>query len=64
MIPIRLTGSYEEMGRQHGAAMRGSGFALPPVPPEQIGFVHQCEEILAHYAPELLVEMQAFAEAA
>ena len=64
MIPIKLTGSYEAMGKQHGAAMRGSGFTPPPVPPEQVGFVRHCEAILADYAPELIVEMRAFAEAA
>ncbi len=64
MIPIKLTGSYEEMGRQHGSLLRGSGFAPPPMQPEQAPFVRQCEAVLAQYAPELLVEMQALAAAA
>lgn len=64
MISIKLSGSYEEMGAQHGTALRDSGFTPPPVFPEQVGFVRQCEEIMAHFAPELLVEMKAFAEAA
>lgn len=64
MIRIKLSGSYDEIGRQHGLMMRESGFTPPPIQPDQQEFRRYCEAILAEYAPELISEMRAFADAA
>jgi hypothetical protein len=65
MIHLALTGDYAQIGEQHGRAISAGGdFTLPPPNPERLPFVRQCEEVLERFAPELLEEMQAFAQAA
>jgi len=61
---VDLRGSYADMGRQQGLILRKAGFGLPPPNPKMLRFGRQCEELVAHHAPELVEEMHAAAEAA
>ena len=61
MHQVELSGSYEQMGRQQGHLLKG--LALPPPDPKMLRFAKQCEEIVGHYAAELLDEIRGLAEA-
>lgn len=64
MIHFDLSGTYAQIGQEHDQALgEGGGSTLPPPKPEVLPFVRQCEEILDEFAPELLEEMHALAEA-
>jgi hypothetical protein len=65
MIHLDFSGTYDQIGQQHGQVLgEGGGFTLPPPKPEVLPFVRQCEEIMDEFAPELLEEMRALAGAA
>ena len=63
MNMINLKGTYAEMGRQHGSFVKGF-FRTPPISEKKIEFTQKCEELTRKYTPELMDEVEAFAEAA
>lgn len=64
MYHIKLSGSYEQMGRKQGRLLKRSGFTLPPPEKKMLRFAKQCEEIVSQYMPELLDEIRGVAEGA
>jgi len=64
MYHITLSGSYEQMGRKQGRALKRGGFTLPPPGERMLRFARQCAETVGHYMPELLDEMRGVAEGA
>lgn len=64
MYHIKLSGSYEQMGRKQGRLLKRSGFTLPPPDEKMLRFAKQCEEIVGQYMPELLDEIRGVAEGA
>jgi predicted choloylglycine hydrolase len=60
---VNLKGTYEEMGEKHGSFVKGF-FHTPPISDKKISFSIKCEEITRQYVPELMDEVEAFAEAA
>ncbi len=58
----RLSGSYYEMGFKYGSIMKRAGYQ-PPKVSEEIGeFVKECEAEVKRFFPEILEELQGFAE--
>jgi hypothetical protein len=65
MIHLDLSGTYAQIGQQHGQALaEGGDLTLPPPKPEVLPFVRQCEEVMEAFSPGLLEEMRALAKAA
>jgi len=63
MHQVQLRGSYRQMGHQQGHSLRETCFNLPPPDPKMLRFARQCEELVGQFAPELLDELHALAEA-
>lgn len=64
MIHFELSGTYYEMGLEQGRALKEVGFTLPPPDKKTLLFARRCEEIVAHYMPELLDEIRGVADGA
>ena len=64
MYRIKLSGTYYEMGLEHGRSLREVGFSLPPPEKKTLHFAKRCEEIIGQYMPELLDEIRGVADGA
>lgn len=64
MHHVRISGTYDEMGRQQGRTLRRVGLTFPPAREKVLRFAKQCQKIADQYAPELLDEMRGVAEEA
>lgn len=64
MFQVKLSGTAERMGRQHGEILKRVSVQLPPLKPELKELANGCEQILQDIAPEYYVETMALAEAA
>ena len=64
MYRIKLSGTYYQMGLQHGRLLREVGFGLPPPEKRVLHFARRCEQIIGQYMPELLDEMRGVADGA
>jgi predicted choloylglycine hydrolase len=63
MYHPRLRGTYHEMGKKYGTALRKHGFKLPEVDEEALTLGMKCEAEVKDIFPEVLDEVRGFAEA-
>ena len=62
MKEIRVKGTYEEMGREFGKTLSQWHRTFKPTE-KNLEFAYACETAVQKYAPDLLVELRALAEA-
>jgi len=63
MHTINLSGSYSEIGREHGALIKGF-FTPPPASDGKIRFTSECLEYYEEYTPGILEEIDELSDEA
>ena len=57
-----LEGTHYEIGVEYGMLLRANRYLLPRLKDSKIKFAKKCETFVAHFAPELLDELQGMAD--
>lgn len=63
MYHSRVSGTYYEMGFRYGSLLYKHGYRVPEMSREDMAFAKQCEEEVKRVFPDILDEIQGFAEA-
>jgi len=63
MYHSRVSGTYYEMGFRYGSLLYKHGYRVPDTSREAIAFAEQCEREVKRVFPEILDEIEGFAEA-
>lgn len=63
MFHPRVVGTYYEMGYQYGTILYKHGYRVPEQSKEKIDFGRKCEKEVKRVFPEVLEEIQGFADA-
>lgn len=58
----RLSGKYYDMGLEYGRTLRRVGYKPPKLTDERVQFARECEEEVKQVFPEILEEIQGFAD--
>ena len=63
MRTVELSGNYEALGHQYGAALAAVGFSPQPLTPEKRSFVRASRPAVKTHTPDLLCELDGLAAA-
>jgi len=63
MYHSRVSGTYYRMGFRYGSLLYKHGYRVPEMPTETVAFAKQCEGEVKRVFPDILDEIQGFADA-